>query len=119
MKDSISIIDTIDEIITYGVKKGILHLSTGNDKLKGNKLNLSKDYIYKVINFGSCSYLGLEFDERLKQGAKDAIDSYGTQFATSRAYMSTRYYEELEGLFDKIFEAHAVVAPTTTLGHIG
>jgi 7-keto-8-aminopelargonate synthetase-like enzyme len=35
----------------------------------------------KVVNFGSCSYLGLEFDPRLKEAAKSAIDHYGTQFS--------------------------------------
>lgn len=71
-----------------------------------------------VINFGSCSYLGLEFDERLKNAAKRAVDNYGTQFSESRAYVSVRYYEELEGLLQQLFEAHPVVMPTTTLGHI-
>ena len=55
----------------------------------------------------------------MKQGSKDAIDCYGTQFSSSRAYISNRYYNELESLLCKIFDAHAVVTPTTTLGHIG
>ncbi len=72
----------------------------------------------KVINFGSCSYLGLEFDTRLTEASKAAIDNYGTQFAESRAYVSIKLYQELEELFYKIFEAPCVITPTTTLGHI-
>jgi len=119
MKETISMIDTIDEIISYGAKKNVLHLSTGNFKLNGSKIFLSGDIDKEVINFGSCSYLGLEFDARLRQGAKDAIDCYGTQFSASRTYISNRYYKELEELLGKLFDAHAVVTPTTTLGHIG
>jgi len=119
MKETISLIDTIDEIITYGAKKDVLHLNTGNFKITGSKIFLNGEINKEVINFGSCSYLGLEFDYRLKQGAKDAIDCYGTQFSSSRTYISNRYYSELESLLSKLFETHAVVTPTTTLGHIG
>lgn len=123
MKETISLIDTIDEIFTYGAKKDVFHLSTGNFKINGNKIllrgEINKELNKEVINFGSCSYLALEFDQRLKQGSKDAIDCYGTQFSSSRAYISNRYYSELETLLCKLFDAHAVVTPTTTLGHIG
>ncbi len=119
MKETISLIDTIDEIATYGAKKGVFHLNTGNFKINGSKIFLNGEINKEVINFGSCSYLGLEFDNRLKQAAKDAIDCYGTQFSCSRTYISNRYYKELEALLGRIFDAHAVVTPTTTLGHIG
>ena len=56
MKSNTVMIDTIDQIISDGVKKGILHLYTDDDKLHGNKLSLKGK---QVINFGSCSYLGL------------------------------------------------------------
>lgn len=36
-------------------------------------------------NFGSCSYLGLEVREDLKQGACEATRLYGTQLPFSRA----------------------------------
>lgn len=119
MKETISLIDTVDEIISYGAKKDVLHLSTGNFKINGSKIILNGKINKEVINFGSCSYLGLEFDSGLKQGAKDAIDCYGTQFSSSRTYISNRYYAELEDKLSKLFDAHAVVTPTTTLGHIG
>lgn len=70
------------------------------------------------MNFGSCSYLGLEVDERLKAGACDAIQRYGTQFSSSRAYVSTPLYAELESLLEQIFRAPVVVAQTTSLGHL-
>jgi 7-keto-8-aminopelargonate synthetase-like enzyme/predicted N-acyltransferase len=110
-----SFYDTVDQIIHYGIEKGILHLNTGGAPFNGTHLTLDDR---PVINFGSCSYLGLEFDPRLKQGAKEAIDKYGTQFAASRAYVSLGLYGQLQSLLEEIFEAPCVITPTTTLGHI-
>ena len=110
-----TLFDTIDQIVTDGVNKGILHLYNEDETLKQNYIQLKGK---QVVNFGSCSYLGLEFDNRLKDAAKKAIDNYGTQFSESRAYVSVKLYGELEKHFDEIFDAHCVVTPTTTLGHI-
>jgi 7-keto-8-aminopelargonate synthetase-like enzyme len=115
MRSDNTVIETIDQIISDGVRKGILHLYTDQTSLNGNEIILKGK---KVVNFGSCSYLGLEFDPRLKEAAKAAIDNYGTQFSESRAYVSINLYKELEELFYRIFEASCVVTPTTTLGHI-
>ncbi len=115
MRPDNTFVETIDQIITDGVKKGILHLYTDENKLCGNQIILKGK---KVVNFGSCSYLGLEFDPRLGESAKAAIDNYGTQFSESRAYVSINLYKELEELFYRIFEAPCVITPTTTLGHI-
>jgi len=115
MRPDNAIIETIDQIISDGVKKGILHLYTDETKLNGNQIILKGK---KVVNFGSCSYLGLEFDPRLREGAKAAIDNYGTQFSESRAYVSINLYRELEELLYRVFEAPCVITPTTTLGHV-
>lgn len=108
-------VETIDQIVTDGVNKGILHLHNEDNKLTGNKLVLKGK---EVVNFGSCSYLGLEFDPRMITASKQAIEDYGTQFSESRAYVSIKLYKELEELFCSLFEASCIVTPTTTLGHI-
>ena len=100
MKPNTAFNDTIDQIISDGVRRGILHLYTDDNKLTDNHLTLKGN---PVVNFGSCSYLGLEFDERLKEASKAAIDCYGTQFSESRAYVSVKLYQELEELLYKIF----------------
>jgi 7-keto-8-aminopelargonate synthetase-like enzyme/predicted N-acyltransferase len=115
MKKSNSFYETIDQIVTHGVNKGILHLSNEDEYFNGNLIDLKGKL---VVNFGSCSYLGLEFDARLKDGAKAAIDKYGTQFSESRAYVSLKLYAELEKLFREIFGYPCIVTPTTSLGHI-
>ncbi len=71
----------------------------------------------KLLSFGSCSYLGLEFHPRLVEGVCDAVTRFGTQFSCSRGYLSAPLYRELEETLGRIFEAHVLVAPTTTLAH--
>src|SRR6185503_15830639 len=115
MRSTNTVVETIDQIISDGVKKDILHLYTDDNKFYDNHILLKGQ---KVVNFGSCSYLGLEFDQRLKEASKIAIDNYGTQFAESRAYVSIGLYRELEELFYRLFDAPCVITPTTTLGHI-
>lgn len=115
MRSANTVIETIDQIISDGVKRDILHLYTDDSKFQDNHIILKGK---KVVNFGSCSYLGLEFDPRLKEASKIAIDNYGTQFSESRAYVSIGLYRELEELFYRLFDAPCVITPTTTLGHI-
>ena len=72
-----------------------------------------------LVNFASCSYLGLELDPRLIEGAIDATRRFGIETSSSRAYLSSPLYTEFEEAIEQIFGgAHVVVAPTTTLGHL-
>lgn len=73
----------------------------------------------RVVNFGSCSYLGLETDARLKTAACEAVLRYGVQFSSSRAYVAAPLYREFEELLSRIvFGAPVVLAPSTTLAHL-
>ncbi len=109
-------LDAIEFNLSKARKKGVINLSTGTNKIEKNIINVKEN---PVVNFGSCSYLGLEFDPRLRQSAIEAINKYGTQFSSSRAYMSIGLYEELESTLEQIFESSCLVASSTTLGHIG
>jgi 7-keto-8-aminopelargonate synthetase-like enzyme len=71
-----------------------------------------------LLNFGCCSYLGLEQRVELKQGAIDATERYGTQFSCSRAYLELPLYPELENVVSEMTDGHPLVAPSTTLAHI-
>lgn len=109
-------INTIDECLTNGVKNGIFQVSLEDEILNGREVTIGGQ---RVVNFGSCSYLGLEVDERLKQGAIDATLRYGTQYSSSRLFSACNLYEELEDLFYKIFDNNpSVLAATTTLTHV-
>ncbi len=108
-------IDTIDECLTNGVENGIFQVSLEDETLDGRHVTIDGK---RVVNFGSCSYLGLEVDERLKHGAIDATLRYGTQYSSSRLFSSCALYEEIEDLFYEIFDNNpAVLAATTTLSH--
>lgn len=72
----------------------------------------------RTVNFGSCAYLGLNLDQRLKDAAVLAIDQYGPVFSSSTAYTSIPLYTELEELLQSICQRPTVVPTTTTLGHL-
>ncbi len=108
-------IKTVDQILNHARKSGIIQRDTQDKVLTKNVITIDDQ---ELINFGSCSYLGLEFNEEVRSAAKSAIDSYGTQFSSSRAYVSPRYYQQLEKKLKCIFNAPTIVTPTTTLGHI-
>lgn len=105
----------IDQSISEGVKRGILHLTQEGDLTTDNLIHINDS---ALVNFTSCSYLGLEHEERLKRAAIAAVEKYGVQFSESRAYVSIELYRELEELMSEIFEAPTIIAPTTTLAHL-
>lgn len=72
----------------------------------------------KLLNFGGCSYLGLEQRAELRDGAMDAITRYGTQFSFSRAFLESPLYGELEALLEQMTGGYVLVTPSTSLGHI-
>jgi len=108
-------LDTIEACFNQAIAHGIFHLNTEDEQYDGRYITLNKQ---RVLNFGSCSYLGLEVDDRLKQGAIWATTRFGTQFSCSRAYMSCGLYQTLEQLLARIFDAPVVVAPSTSLAHM-
>lgn len=108
-------IDMVDEIITDAVDRGIVQLNTEDDVFCGRIITISGK---ELINFGSCSYLGLELTPQLKDGAIDAINRFGTQYSSSRAFVSSGQYLQLESLLEDIFSNTAIATATTTLGHI-
>lgn len=108
-------INAVEETISKGVEKGILHLIQNGSLANDNQIRING---LTLCNFTSCSYLGLEHDKRLKRAAIEAVERYGTQFSESRAYVSIELYQELEELMTTIFNAPAIIAPTTTLAHL-
>ncbi len=109
------ILDIIDDVTVTSSNLGIAQIVIEDDHLDGRHITVDGT---KVLNFGSCSYLGLEMDERLKQGAIDAVNKYGTQFSSSRAYLSVTLYREAEALLEKLFRHPVILSPSVTLGHM-
>ena len=109
-----SMINMINEITNVGKERGLGRLYTDDYSLNGRNISIkNKDFLH----FGSCGYLGLELDNRLKEGAIDAIQRYGTFFVSSRTYVACGLYEELEAQLMKMFDAHVVIYPKVSQGH--
>jgi 7-keto-8-aminopelargonate synthetase-like enzyme len=104
----------VDDAISDGIARGLGHLIAEDEQLGGRIITLRGR---RHVNFGSCSYLGLETDLRLKTAACDAVARYGVQFASSRAYVSCPPYADLERLLAALFDTPLVIAQTTTLAH--
>lgn len=73
----------------------------------------------EIVNFGSCGYLGLNTDPRVIESAKRALDRFSSSLSSSPRYMAASLYGELIEKMNLITGAHVLLAPTTTLGHIG
>lgn len=72
----------------------------------------------RLLNFGSCSYLGLELRPELKQGAIAAVERYGTQFPFPHAMLQNPLYEELEAALSEMTGGFPIIAASTSLAHI-
>lgn len=103
-----------EQVITAGVDAGVLMRSAEDDVLDGRTIRLDGR---SLLNFGSCGYLGLELDPRLREAVCAAVIRYGTQFSSSRAYLEAPAYPLAESLLGEMFGGHVVITPSTTLGH--
>jgi 7-keto-8-aminopelargonate synthetase-like enzyme len=115
MATSDDLLDAVDEVLSDGVRRGMLHNHVEDDVLDGRHLTIGGR---RMINFGSCSYLGLEMHPALKAGVRDAVDRFGTQFSSSRGYASAPLYREVEDELADLFGRPVVVTPSTSMGHI-
>src|SRR5689334_4165012 len=109
------VLEIVNEVATLAARLGIVHNGTEDTTLDGRHITIRGQ---KLLYFGSCSYLGLEHDARLKAAAMEATDKYGTQFSSSRAYVSSRYYLEAEDLMRRMFNRPAVILQSLTVGHL-
>lgn len=106
--------DTLDQVISDGAERKLGQLHTSNERLDGRRIRVEGQ---DLIHFGSCSYLALERHPALTAGVVDAVQRYGTQFSSSRTFMSLGLYEELETLLGEMFNRPVIATATTTLGH--
>src|SRR5690606_13593937 len=107
-------IDSVEQALGDAAGRGIIHLNLDDEPIAGTRIQVKGR---ELVSFGSCSYLGLEQDPRLIEGVISAVQRYGTQFSSSRAYMSLPLYEELEATLGRIFNKPVLVTPSTSLGH--
>jgi 7-keto-8-aminopelargonate synthetase-like enzyme len=80
------ILSLLDEVSISGKKLGIILQTIEDSEIDGRHVTLNGK---RIKNFSSCSYLGLDLDQRLMAGAIDAITRFGVQFSSSRSYLSS------------------------------
>ncbi len=111
-----STVDRVVKISEKALEKEIAFLYTEDQSFNGKSVTIKGK---KHINLGSCSYLGLELHPHVKASAKRAIDNYGTQFSSSRSYLSCGLYQKAEELLSIIFEnENLIITPSTSMGHL-
>lgn len=105
----------LEEMMNEAVTKELLLRTADDVPLDGRTLGFDGR---SLLNFASCSYLGLELDPRMRAGVCDAVMRYGTQFSSSRSYVQAPAYIDLEERLGEMFGGHVLVVPSTTMGHV-
>jgi 7-keto-8-aminopelargonate synthetase-like enzyme len=105
----------MDREMRAAVESGAIMLTADDAVYDGRTVHLNGR---QLLNFASCSYLGLELHPALKAGAINAVNRYGTQFPFPRAMLQNPLYQELEAALFEMTGGYPVVAATTTLAHI-
>ncbi len=104
----------IEHNVNAGVSQGLLQVVLDDVPAEGRYIQIDQR---RCLNFASCSYLGLELDERIIASVIAAVKRYGSQFSASRIYLSVHLYEEVEERIQAICQRPVIVTPNTTLGH--
>lgn len=110
-----NIVDTTNDIVQTAKEKGVVHLRSNNTSWEGRKIEIENK---ELINFGTCGYLGLETDSKIKEESIKFTERFGTQYSISRAYVSSSTNEYLEELLSEMFDGSGtIVFSSTTLAH--
>jgi 7-keto-8-aminopelargonate synthetase-like enzyme len=104
----------LDGMVSGAAARGLLMLTAEDRPLDGRSFHVAGR---ELVNFGSCSYLGLEHHPHITEAVGAAAKRYGSQFSASRTYVQAPGYPPLEERLREIFGGHVLVAPSTTLGH--
>ncbi|MCY1061607.1 bifunctional aminotransferase class I/II-fold pyridoxal phosphate-dependent enzyme/GNAT family N-acetyltransferase [Nannocystis sp. SCPEA4] len=114
--DASSFREAIFQVHSHGRDRGHYFLSAEDERFDDRHISVAGK---RLLSFGSCSYLGLEFDPRLIDGGVEAYRRYGTQTSFSRGYLSCPLYPELEeDLLPRIFGVPRVLLlPSTSIAH--
>lgn len=106
---------TTDQSISEAASAGVAMQTVDDVEYGGRQIEVDGS---KLLNFGGCSYLGLEQRRELKRGAIEAVERFGTQFSFSRVYLQSPLYPQLENALGRMTGGHVLVAASTTLAHI-
>ncbi|MGI5860526.1 MAG: aminotransferase class I/II-fold pyridoxal phosphate-dependent enzyme [Myxococcales bacterium] len=114
MRRASDYLDVVDAVVSDGCNRGVVFRTIDDGPIDGRTISLDGR---RLLHFGSCSYVGLELDPRLCEGMARAAARYGSQFASSRPYLSIPLYQEFEGLLEQLFGLPVLTTQTMTLAH--
>lgn len=109
------LVEFMERSMRAAVRSGLVLRTATEAPYVGHTVELGSQ---TMLNFGGCSYLGLEQRQELREGAIDAARRYGTQFPFPRAYLECPLYPRLEELLGEITGGHVLVASSTTAAHL-
>ena len=104
-----------ERTIARGVKNRSGQIRIEDEQLEGPFITVDGN---RLVDFGSCAYLGLNRHPDLLTAAADALGRFGTAHSSSPMYTAIGLYDQLEQKLEQILGAPVVVPPTTTLGHL-
>lgn len=108
-------LSTVIDNVVKGEENKVLKLYSSSTTTNGRVLGIEGK---EMLNFGNCSYLGLETDKRLIEESVKATINHGTQTSCSRTYVTNGLYAELEELLEELFGGYVIVFPRTTSAHL-
>lgn len=108
-------LDLAERRLSFALDLGVAFRRLENDKLDDATLTLDDR---TLLDFSTCSYLGLSRDSRLKDAAIDAVQRYGASYSSSPAYTALPMYDELEDQLHRMTGGAIALAQTTTLAHL-
>jgi 7-keto-8-aminopelargonate synthetase-like enzyme len=106
----------LEATMARGRTAGVTQLVAREIGRDGRTLVLEPDG-REVVSFATCSYLGLDRDARVSDGAIKAIARCGVAFSASRCFVTTPLYAEADALLEQLFRRPVVLAGSTTLAH--
>lgn len=109
------LLDLAERRLSFALELGVAFRRLENDKLDDATLILDDR---TLLDFSTCSYLGLSRDARLKDAAIDAVQRFGASYSSSPAYTALPLYDELEDQLHKMTGGAIALAQTTTLAHL-
>ena len=112
-----SLVENAFNAIDTANKLGFSHFTTKKVFSPDDKRIIIKGE--KFVTFSLSDYLMLMHDERIKNGAIEAIRDNGFNLSISREYMRLELTDQAEEILSKVFGNPIVLYPKTTLAHVG
>lgn len=110
------LLNTISDVYDAGKIAEVICLENRTENWNGQQLNINEK---ELINFGTCSYLGLETDRRLIDRSMEYTNKFGTHFSVSRSFLISSLVTDFENHLSEVFDGQKLfVFSSTSLAHI-